>query len=314
MGAFRALLKSRTYPMLPHPSRLSAAARLSLAGLVSGFLLGVMPAGAQGGDDQVHPLLSAGVDWVKGPAVAPIGSLAEIRVPEGFMFTGAKGTQTILEMNGNPVSGDELGFIAPTSMVWSAVFEWSDVGYVKDDEKDVLDAEDLLQSIRAGNAAGNQERRRRGWPELQIVGWEVPPQYNGQTHNLEWAIKGESEGQYFINYNVRLLGRKGVMSATLLVNPEDMSASLPGYRALLADYAFLGGQRYAEYRQGDKVAQYGLAALIAGGAAVGAAKLGLFAWLAVFFKKGWKLIVVAVAAVAALLRRLVHGGRREEAQ
>jgi uncharacterized membrane-anchored protein len=89
---------------------------------------------------------------------------------------------------------------------------------------------------------------------------------------------------------------------------------LPGYRALLADYSFQSGHRYAEYRQGDKVAQYGLAALIAGGAAVGAAKLGLFAWLAVFFKKAWKLIVVAVVAVAAGLRRLVHGGRPEDAR
>ena len=79
-----------------------------------------------------HPLLSADLDWLPGPATAQIGDVAEIQVPEGFVFTGAQGTQSILEMSGNPVSGDELGFIAPTSLVWSAVFEWSEVGYVKD--------------------------------------------------------------------------------------------------------------------------------------------------------------------------------------
>jgi uncharacterized membrane-anchored protein len=131
---------------------------------------------------------------------------------------------------------------------------------------------------------------------------------------LEWAIKGVSEGNYVINYNVRILGRKGVMSATLLVDPDQLSESMPAYLALLRDYEFKQGERYAEYRQGDKLAQYGLAALVVGGAAAGAAKLGLFAWLAVFIKKMWKLVVVAVAAVAAGIRKLVHGGRRTQVE
>jgi len=300
--------------MTVFPNRIQRSSSSLLAAVLASACLLSTTSVAQDTEEGGHPLLSTDLDWLEGPATALIGDVAEVQVPEGFVFTGAKGTQAILEMNGNPVSGDELGFLAPTSMVWSAVFEWSDVGYVKDDEKDELDGDDLLRSIREGNEAGNQERQRRGWPTLQIVGWEVAPQYNEQTHNLEWAIKGESEGHYFINYNVRLLGRKGVMSATLLVDPNDMVASLPSYRSLLDDYTFQSGQRYAEYRQGDKVAKYGLAALIAGGAAVGAAKLGLFAWLAVLFKKGWKLIVVAVAAVGAGLRKLIHGGRREEAQ
>jgi uncharacterized membrane-anchored protein len=79
--------------------------------------------------------------------------------------------------------------------------------------------------------------------------------------------------------------------------------TLPTFRNLLATYSFQTGQNYAEYRPGDKVAKYGLAALIVGGAAVGAAKLGLFAWLAVFLKKGWKLVVVAFAAVVTGIKK-----------
>ena len=41
-------------------------------------------------------------------------------------------------------------------------------------------------------------------------------------------------------------------------------------------------------------------ALVVGGAAVGAAKLGLLTGLLVFLKKGWKLLVFAIAAVAVL--------------
>lgn len=252
----------------------------------------------------------AGFDWVKGPGKAIIGDIAEIQVPEGHMFTGPKGAQELLRAFGNPTSGDELGFLAPTSMVWSVIFEWSGIGYVKDDEKDKLDADAILKSIREQTAAGNEWRRGQGQPELNVVGWEIPPRYNAETHNLEWAIRAESEGNPVLNYNVRLLGRKGVMSATLLVDPDQLTATLPMYEALLKDYTFREGHRYAEYRAGDKVAQYGLAALILGGAAAGAAKLGLFAWLALILKKGWKLLVIAVVGAVAGVRRLIQGGRR----
>src|SRR6266704_459989 len=88
---------------------------------------------------------------------------------------------------------------------------------------------------------------------------------------------------------------QGVMEVVLIVQPDQLSDTLPAFRNLLAGYSFQSGQSYAEYRPGDKVAKYGLAALVVGGAAVGAAKLGLFAWLAVFFQKAWKLVVLAFA-------------------
>jgi len=55
---------------------------------------------------------------------------------------------------------------------------------------------------------------------------------------------------------------------------------------------------------------------VVGGAAIGAAKLGLFAWLAVFLKKGAKLVIVAFVAVIAffkkLLAKLFGGSRRSQ--
>ena len=90
----------------------------------------------------------------------------------------------------------------------------------------------------------------------------------------------------------------------LIVDPESLPTTLPTFKELLGGYAFQSGNSYAEYRQGDKVAKYGLAALVVGGAAVGAAKLGLFTGLLVFLKKGWKLVVVGLAAVAAFIKKL----------
>jgi uncharacterized membrane-anchored protein len=185
-------------------------------------------------------------------------------------------------------------------------FEYDDVGYVKDDDKDKLDADKLMKAIRAGNDEGNKERKRHGNPPLIIVGWEQEPKYDEQTHNLTWAIRATSEGQPILNYNTRLLGRKGVMEVVLVCDPENLTTILPTFNNLLADHKFNSGESYAEYKPGDRVAKYGLGALVLGGAAVGAAKLGLLAWLGVFLKKGWKAIVVALVAVAAVFKKILN--------
>ena len=252
------------------------------------------------------------INWTKGPAKADLKALAEIQVPEGFVFTGAKGTKKLLESMGNPTSGSELGFLAPTSLVWFVVFEFSDVGYVKDDDKDKLDAGKLLKSIQEATEAANKYREKMGAAPLHITGWEIPPRYNEQTHNLEWAIRGESEGSPVINYNTRMLGRKGVMEVNLVIDPDKLNVALPQYQALLTDYSYKQGERYAEYRSGDKLAKYGLAALVAGGAAAVAVKTGLFASLILLFKKGAKFIIIAVVAIIAGLKKLFTGGRKSQ--
>ena len=148
--------------------------------------------------------------------------------------------------------------------------------------------------------------------ELTLIGWEQEPHYNEATHNLEWALRLESEGQPIVNYNTRLLGRRGVMEVSLVVEPDALHATLPTYQGLLEGFHYKTGETYAEYRQGDKLAQYGLAALVLGGAAAGAAKLGLFTWLIVFLKKGWKLVVAGIAAVGAGIKKMFSGRGRNE--
>ena len=272
------------------------------------FALTIIPAGAQKPDS--GPKLNV----LKGPAKARLENIAQIDVPVGDSFIDGKGTRALMRAMGEPTTGRELGLLSPTNNDWSVVFEFSDIGYVKDDEKDKLDADKLLESIKRGTAEANKERQRAGTPPLEVVGWEVPPKYDPATHNLEWAIRATSEGRAVLNYNTRLLGRKGVMEVVLIVDPEKLPETLPVFRGLLAGYSFSSGETYAEYRPGDKVAKYGLAALVLGGAAVGAAKLGLLAPLLVFLKKGWKLIVVAFAALAASLKKFFSKlfGRKSE--
>ena len=204
-----------------------------------------------------------------------------------------------LELTENPVSGKELGVLVPPEQageMWFVIFEFNSIGYVKDDEKDDLDAKAILESIKTGTEHSNEERRKRGWATMDILGWYTPPRYDPVTNNLTWAIRGSSEGDEVVNYSVRLLGRKGVMDVDLVLNPTQVAGTLPEFDELMNGFEFTSGNRYAEFLPGDKVAQYGLTALVAGGAGAALAKSGLLA-------KMWKFLVFgAIAAFAAFKR------------
>jgi uncharacterized membrane-anchored protein len=185
------------------------------------------------------------------------------------------------------------------------VFEWSEIGYVKDDEKDELDAAVMLASIREATAAGNEERTRRGWPTMEIVGWQQEPHYDTASNHLTWAIVGASEGHQTINRMVKLLGRKGVMTVTLVAAPEEIATASAQVDGLLGGYRFRPGNTYAEFLPGkDSVAELGLKGLILGGAGAALIKSGLLA-------KFWKVIVAGVVGLGAGISRLF--GRKKDA-
>jgi uncharacterized membrane-anchored protein len=253
----------------------------------------------------------AKLKWTKGPTEADLGAQARIKVPEGFKLADAASTKELMEAYGNRTSGSELGLLAPESLDWFVIFRFSDDGYVKDDDKDKLDADVLLKSFKEGTEKMNEERKSSGIPPLKIIGWDIPPKYNEKTHNLEWAIRAESQGEPVVNYNTRILGRKGVMELKLVGDADKMAEMLPHYQQIIAGYSYKTGETYAEYKPGDKVAKYGLTALVLGGAAIGAAKLGLFATLAMMFKKMWKLVILGLAAVAAGIKKLFSGRSKE---
>jgi len=94
----------------------------------------------------------------------------------------------------------------------------------------------------------------------------------------------------------RLLGRGGVMHLDLVTSPEHIAGVMGNFQALISGFEYQTGYRYAEWRQGDRVAEYGLTALVAGGAGVALLKSGLLA-------KFWKLIVAGIAALVAGIRR-----------
>jgi uncharacterized membrane-anchored protein len=250
------------------------------------------------------------IDWQDGPTVGKLGDLAEIKVPEGYRFAGADGTRKFLELTQNPPSGAELGVLIPerkeneqAGEFWFVIFEFHDIGYVKDDDRDKLDADALLKELQTNTEEGNKERAKHGWPAYNIDGWYKPPFYDVSTKNLTWATHGHAiengKEDKSVNYSIRILGRHGTMDVDLVLGPEVVSNVLPRFAEVLKGFSFKTGHSYAEFRPGDKVAEYGLAALVAGGATAIAFKTGLLA-------KFWKLIVAMFVALSAMLKRAVN--------
>ena len=242
------------------------------------------------------------ITWESGPTVGKLGDVAQITIPEGYRFTGKEGALRVMEITQNPSSGKELGVLIPTHREsghsWFVVFEYEATGYIKDEEKDKLDADAILKSLQDGTEESNKVRAQKGWKAYHVVGWAQSPFYDPSTHNLTWSIRGREVGASGenVNYSVRLLGRRGTMSADLVLGPELVSTVVPEFEKLLTGFSFVQGQKYSEFRAGDKVAEYGLTALIAGGAAAAAIKSGLFA-------KFWKLIVLGFVALMGAIKR-----------
>jgi len=249
------------------------------------------------------------IAWTPGPAKVSIGSHAELQVPAGFVFTAGAGARKLLELMHNTTNGSELGMLADEALETFVLFEFEDIGYVKDADKEKLDANEILKHIREGNEEANEERKKRGWASIDIVGWHTPPFYNRETQNLEWCIEGESQGHTIINYNTRILGRQGVMSANLLVDPDKLQATLPQIKKVLAGFSYVEGKRYSQYLPGDKVAKYGLAALVVGGAVGLAAKAGFLAKIAASLGKLWKALIVGLIALAGGLKKRLFGNK-----
>jgi uncharacterized membrane-anchored protein len=247
------------------------------------------------------------------------GGLAKLSVPKEFNFLGPDDAETVLvKLWGNPPSEEKpLGLLIPAGMTplstncWVVTIDYTEDGYVKDDDASKINYDDLLKKMQTGIAANNKVREEHGYPAITLVGWAAPPHYDAATHKLYWAkrLKFGDEPNDTLNYSIRMLGRKGVLelNAVAAVNQlAEIDAQTP---QILGMVDFKEGSRYADFDpKVDKVAKYGIATLVAGGALAAAAKLGLLKGLWVFILAAKKFIIIGVIAVVAFVKKLFKRG------
>ncbi|MFZ5637820.1 MAG: DUF2167 domain-containing protein [Pseudomonadota bacterium] len=243
---------------------------------------------------------------------------ARFRLGSGFRYLEQADARRVLEeFWGNPPDDTVLGMVVPSATPldsersWAVVVTFSDEGYVSDEDAAGTDYAELLQQMKEAGKEENDARREAGYGTVELVGWAVPPRYDAATKKLYWAKELAFEGndQHTLNYDVRVLGRRGFLSLNAVANMSELGAVQSGMQQLLPVAEFDAGARYADYdASSDKVAGYGIAALIGGGIA---AKTGLFAKLGALLLAGKKFIVFIVLGLFAFLGKLFGGRNRD---
>ena len=288
---------------------------LGLAGLVRAA---DEPAAADRPKTREEALTRAGVKLIAGPKTVPLGNVAELKLPEGAHFVGPDSIKLYYQLTQNQPSGKEVGVLL--AKTYSLYFDYDASGYVKDDDKKELDADKLMMAMSENEDAANEERKRRGWDEIKLKGWATKPHYDEKTNNLKWAINLSSSQdkfqEIFLNESIRLLGRGGVMNVTLVTDAKGFKAAeVEAEKLLTSNFAYVDGQKYSEFKAGDKVAAYGLSALVLGGAGIAAAKLGWLGAFGVWIGKAWKAVVAGLIAIGVGIKKLfgkITGARTDD--
>lgn len=249
-------------------------------------------------------------------AVALSNNVAHINLPAGFKFIDAVQTRYILhKLWGNPEDPSLLGMIVPDSfhlnsdnVPWVFTVSYEDMGYVKDNDADNIKYDELLADIRKSQEEANADRKKEGYAAMHLMGWASAPYYDKQNKVLHWAKEFSVEGEETktLNYEVRVLGRKGVLSLTAIATMDQLAGVKKNIPAILKMAEYDKGYKYEEFDSGvDKVAAWTIGGLVAG-------KLLAKAGLLVFLAKFWKLILIGVAGAGAAIKKFFGIRKKEE--
>ncbi|WP_293368686.1 DUF2167 domain-containing protein [Nevskia sp.] len=255
----------------------------------------------------------AGAALQRGPQDVRLRDQGLLKLPGGYGFVPLEEARKLMEALGNSVDKRFVGLIFPVGQPdanWMMTLDFDPAGYIRDDDAREWNADDMLKSLREGTLAGNERRRALGYPGLEVTQWIEPPNWDAANQRLVWSLEARDIGAEVgapgtVNYNTYVLGREGYFEMNLITSSAEIERYKPDARSLLAAVAFDEGKRYADFKPDtDKVATYGLAALVGG---VAAKKLGLLAVIGVFLAKFAKVIILAVAGFGALAAKFVRG-------
>jgi len=285
--------------------------RLTVAALVAWTCL-ILPAWSAEDSEQTEKLkkLISSLNFQQGEITLSNG-LARINVPETFAYLDTKGTRTVLEdLWGNPPDPEVLGMIVPKNFnpfaekSWAVVITYDESGYVKDSDADSINYNNLLRDMQKDAVKANKEREKQGFAPVEIVGWAEPPHYDKAANKLYWAkeLAFGGEETHTLNYSIRVLGRRGVLVLNAVAGMPQLAEVEQEMPQVIDMVNFQEGHRYADFNPKiDKMAGYGLAALVAGGVA---AKTGLFKGILLGLLAAKKVVIGGVIAAAAFIQRL----------
>ncbi len=245
-----------------------------------------------------------------------VNSEIKMNVPKGYKFMSQKDAEyVVFELWGNPRTEDIIGMIVKEDYstlnydAWAFVVSYENSGYVKDEDANDIDYEELMTEIQSGEEESNKQRKEAGFPGMHIIGWASTPFYDKEHNILHWAksITFDESEDTTLNYDVRILGRQGILSLNavgVISQLEDIKAHIPD---IINIAEFKDGNKYKDFNPDyDKVAAYTVGGLIAGKLL---AKAGIIALLL----KNIKLIVLgAIALFGSFGKKIIGFFRRKK--
>lgn len=245
---------------------------------------------------------------IAGPTDIALRDQATLKLPAGYLWVPEPAASQLMRAMGNHPDERMLGLVFPQAedQGWMAVARYEPSGHIPEDDAEHWDVDGLYKGLNEGTEAANEDRRQKGFPELDIGGWVEKPTYDAATHRLVWSLSVRHKGAAAdapasINYNTYALGREGYVTLNLITDQKDIAQDKRHAQVLLSALSFGEGKRYADFNAStDKVAEYGLAALVGG---LAAKKIGLFALAAGFLAKFAKVIALAAFGGWAAFKR-----------
>jgi uncharacterized membrane-anchored protein len=251
--------------------------------------------------------------------IALSNGIAKLNVPAGFKFLNAAQSNYVLTtLWGNPAQTGILGMLFPESGgplgqgSYAFVITYDGMGFVKDDDADKINYDELLKQIQKEEAEGNKTRVAQGYPAISMAGWASKPFYDKTNKVLHWAKNLHFEGQEenTLNYEVRILGRKGVLSMNAVATMSELDAVKKDIDKVLAMPSFTEGNAYKDFdSKTDNVAAWTIGGLVAGKVLL---KAGVWAVIGKFLVAGWKFILVGLIAVGAGIKKFFKRKTNEE--
>jgi uncharacterized membrane-anchored protein len=277
----------------------------SLLGSLPAFAQAAPPTEAERKAELAAAWQAASKAGVSGPSEVALIDQAKLALPADYFFVPKAEGARVLRALGNVVNDSSyVGLVVGEHQNdrWMVVIRYVKEGYIKDDDARNWNADELLQNLRDGVEQANKDRLARGFPEMQVIGWVEPPAYDAATHRLVWSLLGKDKGEpdnaeKNINYNTYALGRDGYFSLNLLSGSERIASEKSVAHGLLGNLSYNPGKRYEDFSAStDRIAEYGLAALVGG---IAIKKLGLLALIAGVALKFAKVIFIGAAVLGA---------------
>jgi uncharacterized membrane-anchored protein len=286
-------------------SRCGIVFRVLLLILAAVVCFGVPGAGAQWQTSKAD--LLRGLNFQQ-RSVTLGNDLATITQSTNFYYLAPADAKTFLTRiwdNPPEVSERTLGVLLPAKVSplavesWGVIINYEPSGYVSDEDAEKIDYPKLLQEMQAAVLEASKKRVERGYESYELVGWARQPYYDKATKKLYWAkrLKFGNSPDDTLNYEIRVLGRQGVMSLNVVADVKQLALIDRAAPELLSMVSFNAGNLYSEFNpKVDEVAAYGIAGLIAGGLLT---KAGFFKGLLLILLASKKLAFGAIIGLFA---------------